>query len=74
MKQTVTVKNGCLKIDGTDMEPLKLEDLIICFDGPERIAGAWRADYLFQQILDYNDMPSKFSIQRKLDKYKKIIK
>lgn len=65
MNYLLTIRNG--KISSDDFEEISLKDIVIDYDG-----GVVRASYAFQAFLDHQhpERPNKFSIARKLDKYK----
>lgn len=65
MTYLLTIKKG--KISSDDFEEIPLNDIIIDYEG-----GVVRASYAFQAFLDHQhpERPNRFSVARKLDKYK----
>ena len=66
MKTVFNIIKENISEDGS-FEETPLKDIIISYDG-----GMVRADYVWQSYLDHSEpgKPNRFSIARKLDKYK----
>jgi hypothetical protein len=59
------------KVSGEDFEEMPLADILISYED-----GMVRADYVWQAYLDHchPEKPNRFSVARKLDKYKPKVK
>lgn len=64
MKKLIKIKNNKVYIGRKIFD---IKDVGFIFEGNECYLGLMSCDFLVQQLRDYNNIPNKFSIRRRLN-------